>query len=133
MKFALTIGDASRESGVSAKMIRYYERVGLIPPADRTSGNYRTFDDHDLHRLRFIRRARGLGFSVDQIARLLGLWQDRQRCSSDVKNLASRHLDDLNQRIAEMVSIRDVLKDLVEHCQGDQRPDCPILAEIEAG
>ena len=133
MKFALTIGDASRESGVSAKMIRYYERVGLIPPADRTSGNYRTFDEHDLHRLRFIRRARGLGFSVDQIARLLGLWQDRQRCSSDVKNLASRHLDDLNQRIAEMVSIRDVLKDLVEHCHGDQRPDCPILAEIEAG
>lgn len=133
MKFALTIGDASRESGVSAKMIRYYERVGLIPPADRTSGNYRTFDEHDLHRLRFIRRARGLGFSVDQIARLLGLWQDRQRCSSDVKALANRHLDDLNQRIAEMVSIRDVLKELVDHCQGDQRPDCPILAEIEAG
>ena len=127
------IGEASALSGVSAKMIRHYESTGLIPPASRTFANYRLYSDADLHRLRFIKRSRTLGFSMKQIEQLLGLWSDPGRSSAEVKQLALAHAHDLSQRIAEMQAMQRTLERLAKHCHGDNRPDCPILDDLAAG
>lgn len=127
------IGDAACLSGVSAKMIRHYEGIGLIPAAARTSAGYRLYAEADLHRLRFIRRARALGFSMKQIELLLALWSDRSRASAEVKRLATEHADALGARIAEMQAMQRTLLELASRCHGDQRPDCPILDDLEGG
>lgn len=129
----MNIGQAAKHSGLSAKMIRYYESIGLLRPAGRSVSGYRTFAQDDLHRLAFIRRARDLSFSLEEVGRLLALWQDCQRASADVKALASAHVQELNRKIAELSDLRDTLQSLVEHCQGDGRPDCPILSDLESG
>ena len=129
----MNIGEAASASGVSAKMIRYYEQIALIRPASRTDGNYRSFSDRDVNDLRFIKRARSLGFSVLEITDLLALWRDRVRPSREVKAIADGHVADLEARIAEMQAMTDTLKSLSEGCAGDDRPDCPILADLAGG
>lgn len=129
----MNIGQAARRSGLSAKMIRYYEAIGLLRPALRSDSGYRIYQAQDLHSLAFIKRSRDLGFSLDEVARLLTLWQDRQRASADVKALAMQHIDALDRRIEELVSLRDTLGELVAHCHGDERPDCPILTDLAEG
>lgn len=124
------IGEAARLSGVSAKMIRHYESIGLIPPPGRSSGGYRLYADADLHRLRFVRRARNLGFPIRQIETLLGLWDDRDRASAEVKRLALAHADELGGKIAELQAMQRTLQDLARRCHGDRRPDCPILDDL---
>lgn len=126
----MNIGQAARESGLSAKMIRHYEATGLLKAAHRTDSGYRIYQAEDLHTLAFIKRSRDLGFSLEEIGRLLMLWQDRGRASADVKALAGRHIDTLNRRIDELLGLRDTLQKLVSHCQGDDRPDCPILTDL---
>ena len=123
------IGQASAASGVSAKMIRHYEQIGLIPPADRTFSNYRIYSQNDVHTLQFIRRARDLGFSMKQIETLLGLWQ-QHRPSKDVKRLALEHVADLEAKIRELEAMKRTLQNLAEHCHGDHRPECPILEDL---
>lgn len=125
-----TIGEAAALTGVTAKMIRHYEGIGLVPEAARTAAGYRLYGEQDLHRLRFIRRSRSLGFSIKQIEVLLALWSDRSRASAEVKALAQRHADDLGERIAEMQAMQRTLQDLAHRCHGDQRPDCPILDDL---
>lgn len=125
-----TIGEAAAASGVSAKMIRYYESIGLLPQAGRTAAGYRSYDHADLHNLRFIRRARDLGFSLEEIARLLSLWRDRDRSNADVKAIAQKHVAELDRRIAEMTAMRATLSHLAGACQGDGRPHCPILDDL---
>jgi MerR family copper efflux transcriptional regulator len=129
----MNIGQAAKQSGLSAKMIRYYEATGLLKPAHRSESGYRLYGKDDLHTLAFIKRSRDLGFSLDEVGKLLTLWQDRQRASADVKALARQHIVELNQKIAELASLRDTLQDLVKHCHGDDRPDCPILKELASG
>ena len=129
----MNIGMAARASGVSAKLIRYYEQIGLIAPADRTGGNYRIYDERDVHTLRFIKRARSLGFSLERIQVLLGLWQDRARASAEVKRVAMEHVGELDAKIREMESMRDALRHLAHACHGDHRPECPILEELAQG
>ena len=129
----MNIGQAARQTGLSAKMIRYYESIELLPRAGRTESGYRQYGAQDLHRLAFINRARDLGFSLEEVSKLLTLWQDRQRASADVKAMAAGHIDELNSKIAELSSLRDSLQELMEHCHGDQRPDCPILKDLESG
>jgi len=126
----MNIGKASRATGVSTKMIRYYESVGLIRPADRTDSNYRDFSDRDINELRFIRRARDLGFSVGEIGQLLALWRDRGRPSREVKAVAEKHIADLDAKIAAMKSMANTLRDLAHCCAGDERPGCPILSDL---
>jgi len=126
----LNIGDASQASGVSAKMIRHYEEMGLIPKAARTASGYRLYSEHDVHRLRFVRRARDLGFSMKEIEALLGLWNNRRRASLEVKRLATRHIADLDEKIAGLQSMRRTLSGLVRNCHGDHRPECPILEDL---
>ncbi|WP_374514929.1 Cu(I)-responsive transcriptional regulator [Brevundimonas sp.] len=126
----MNIGQASRASGVSAKMIRYYESVGLVTAADRTDGNYRDFGEREVNELRFVRRARNLGFAVEEIRRLLSLWRDRSRPSREVKAIAEQHVADLDARIVEMQAMADTLRELAHCCAGDDRPDCPILADL---
>ncbi|WDY57413.1 Cu(I)-responsive transcriptional regulator [Pseudomonas sp. PSKL.D1] len=129
----MNIGQAARRSGLSTKMIRYYESIGLLRPATRSDSGYRLYQPEDLHSLAFIKRSRDLGFSLEEVGKLLTLWQDRQRASADVKALAMQHIDDLNRRIDELVSLRDTLSELVAHCQGNDRPDCPILKDLANG
>ncbi len=126
----MNIGEAAGASGISAKMIRHYESIGLIRQSLRSEAGYRIYDDKDLHTLRFIRRSRSMGFSLDQIHDLLSLWQDSQRASSDVKAIAQAHVVDLNRRIQELSEMRDTLQHLAAACAGDQRPDCPILQDL---
>lgn len=123
----MNIGQAAEASGISAKTIRYYEDIGLIPAADRSDGGYRIYDKHAVHTLRFIHRSRELGFSMRDIRQLLTLWQDRQRASADVKQLARAHMEELDRKLEQLRSMRQTLEHLVEHCEGDNRPDCPIL------
>jgi MerR family transcriptional regulator, copper efflux regulator len=129
----MNIGDAARATGVSVKMIRYYEEIGLLPAAGRTEAGYRVYDDKALNRLRFVRRARSLGFAMPRIRVLLGLWHDRHRASSDVKQQALAHVAELDARIAELAAMRDTLSDLAQACHGDDRPDCPILRDLAQG
>ncbi|MEY9559501.1 Cu(I)-responsive transcriptional regulator [Sinorhizobium fredii] len=129
----MNIGQASKASGVSSKMIRYYEQIGLIRPALRTASSYRTYGDNDIHTLRFVRRARDLGFSVEQIKELLALWRDRSRASSDVKSVALEHVAELERKIAAIQVMTRTLKHLASHCHGDDRPECPIIDEIASG
>lgn len=126
----MNIGQAASASGVSAKMIRHYETTGLIPKAARAYSGYRRYDERDIHTLRFIRQARTAGFSTAQIKKLLSLWQDRQRPAREVKELASAHLSDLQTRIAELETIVHALTQLIAHCHGDERPQCPILDNL---
>jgi Cu(I)-responsive transcriptional regulator len=123
----MNIGQAAAASGVTAKMIRHYESVGLLPPAGRSESGYRQFDQRDLHTLRFVRRSRDLGFSIDEIRGLLELWRDRQRPSRQVKALVQVHLDDIDRKIEELRGMKQALSHLVQCCHGDDRPDCPIL------
>lgn len=129
----MNIGDAAKASGVSAKMIRYYESIGLIPAAARTASGYRLYSETDVQLLRFIRRGRDLGFSVERIEELLALWQDRSRHSADVKRIALEHIAGLEARIHEMQAMMETLRHLADACCGDQRPDCPILADLVRG
>jgi MerR family transcriptional regulator, copper efflux regulator len=129
----MNIGQAARASGVSAKMIRYYEQIGLVHPADRTDSNYRSFDARNVNELRFIKRARSLGFSVEEIANLLSLWRDRGRPSREVKTIALHHVQDLETRVAELQEMADTLRHLAHTCAGDDRPDCPILTGLGGG
>ena len=124
------IGEAAFRSGVSAKMVRHYELLGLVPKVGRTDSGYRQYTDKDVHTLRFIRRARTLGFSMAEIEELLKLWQNKRRASADVKRIALAHAGDLSRRIEEMESMRRTLERLAECCQGNHRPDCPILDEL---
>lgn len=128
----MNIGQAAAQSGVSAKMIRYYESIALLAPSRRSDAGYRTYGENDLHALRFIRRARSLGFSLEQIRGLLSLWQNKARASADVKAIALMHVDELNQRIAQLSEMRDTLAALAQSCHGDERADCPILQSLGA-
>ena len=123
----LNIGEAAARSGVSAKMVRHYESLGLLPKVGRTDSGYRQYGDKEVHTLRFIRRARDLGFSMTEIAALLKLWQNRRRASADVKRIALAHVADLDRRMEEMAAMKRTLEQLAECCRGDDRPDCPIL------
>lgn len=126
----MNIGEAARASGVSAKMIRHYEAIGLLPSSRRSLSGYRLYNDRDVHVLRFIRRARNLGFSLDRIGRLLSLWRDQGRASADVKALAQRHIGELEDKIRQLQEMRDVLSELATSCSGDSRADCPILTGL---
>ena len=129
----LTIGQAAERSGVSPKMLRHYESLGLLPPVARTGSGYRLYGEKEVHTLRFIRRARDLGFSMAEIAELLKLWQNRRRASGQVKRIAEAHIADLDRRLAEMQAMRRALAELARCCQGDDRPDCPILDDLSQG
>jgi MerR family copper efflux transcriptional regulator len=131
MNALVTIHEASRVSGVSAKMIRHYEQIGLIAPPARTENRYRHYAERDLHELGFIRRARDLGFSMDDIRHLLALWRDRSRSSAEVKAIALRHIAELEQKAAALHAMSETLKHLAAHCHGDNRPDCPILDALD--
>jgi Cu(I)-responsive transcriptional regulator len=123
----MNIGEAARESGVTAKMIRYYESIDLLAPKGRTDAGYRVYGAPEVHTLRFIRQARHLGFSLEDIRKLLALWQDRTRASAEVKTIALEHVAGLERRIAQLAEMRDTLTHLADHCHGDMRPNCPIL------
>ncbi len=127
----MNIGEAAKLSGVSAKMIRYYEQTGLIPPAQRTDSGYRDYSERDVHLLSFVRRARDLGFSVEVIGELLELWTDDARRSADVRQLAQGHLSNLRRKIEELEAMSKTLETLIDSCSGDHRPDCPIIADLE--
>lgn len=124
------IGLAAKASGVSVKMIRHYEAIGLLREVARTQSNYRVYGDADVHTLRFIKRARTLGFSIDDIRELLSLWQNKGRSSAAVKKVAAGHMADLKKRIEEMQAMVATLEHLTQHCHGDHRPDCPILEDL---
>jgi Cu(I)-responsive transcriptional regulator len=126
----MNIGQAAAASGVSAKMIRHYEDIGLTRAPGRTASNYRTYSDTDVHVLRFIRHARTLGFGIADIKELVGLWQNRSRSSAAVKRVAGKHLADLERKIAELQAMVRTLQHLIRHCHGDHRPECPILDEL---
>ena len=126
----MTIGQAAKSSAVSAKMIRHYELIGLLPKAQRTEAGYRLYDETDVHTLRFIQRSRSLGFPLETIRTLLALWRNRRRSSAQVKDLAERHVADLERKITEMQAMVRTLKHLAHNCHGDERPDCPILDDL---
>lgn len=126
----MTIGEAAKASGVTAKMIRHYEALNLLKPATRTAAGYRIYDENEIHTLRFIRRARDLGFSIREIDALLALWHNRRRTSGDVRKLAAAHVAALDRKIEELQSMRRTLEQLIDHCHGDSRPDCPILDDL---
>ncbi|MDA0366971.1 MAG: Cu(I)-responsive transcriptional regulator [Proteobacteria bacterium] len=126
----MNIGEASAETGVTAKSIRYYESIDLIPPAERSESGYRQYSARDIQTLHFIKRSRGLGFSVAEVAELLSLYRDRKRASGEVKGIVETHLDEIDQKITELESIRTTLRNLADRCHGDDRPDCPILDDL---
>jgi len=126
----MNISSVAEKSGVPTKTIRYYESIGIIPSADRMTNGYRAYGDPDIHTLRFIRRARSLGFSVDEIRGLLDLWRDKRRASNKVKALAAHHLIELDGKIGELQAMRRTLSHLIERCHGDDRPDCPIVDDL---
>ncbi|MFO1456964.1 MAG: Cu(I)-responsive transcriptional regulator [Steroidobacteraceae bacterium] len=126
----LNIGQVADATGVTAKMVRHYEAIGLIPAPPRTAANYRSYGEREVQMLRFVRRARSLGFSTAEIGQLLSLWQNRRRSSRQVSEIAARHLDDLDRKIAELQSMRRTLQHLVSACHADERPDCPILEDL---
>ncbi|BAL96960.1 Cu(I)-responsive transcriptional regulator [Rubrivivax gelatinosus] len=126
----MNIGEASAASGVSAKMIRHYERIGLLPEAARSAAGYRRYDERDVHTLRFVRHARDLGFPLERIRELIGLWHDRERPSRQVKALAREHLAAIDAKLAELQAVKATLERLVQCCHGDERPDCPILDSL---
>jgi MerR family copper efflux transcriptional regulator len=126
----MNIGQAAESSGVTAKMIRYYESIGLITEANRTDAGYRQYTENEVQTLRFIKRSRDLGFSVERIKTLLALWEDRTRKSSDVKKLARQYIAELDQDIEKLQSIRDQLQHMADCCRGDNRPDCPIIDDL---
>lgn len=128
----VSIGEAARRSGVSARMVRHYEGLGLLPAVARTDSGYRQYGEADIHTLRFIKRSRDLGFSMEEIAELVGLWHNRRRASASVKRIAQKHLGELEQRIADMQAMRNTLAHLVHCCHGDARPECPILDDLAA-
>lgn len=130
MNWPVNIGLAAERSGVSAKMVRHYESLGLLPRVQRTDSGYRQYTAADVHTLCFIKRARDLGFSMAEITELVGLWQNRRRASSSVKRIAQKHVDELTQRIEAMQSMQRTLSGLLSCCQGDERPDCPILDDL---
>lgn len=129
----MNIGEAARASGVSAKMIRHYESIGLFGAATRSESGYRLYGEREVHLLRFIRHSRDLGFSLEQIRALLGLWQDRARPSRQVRALAQAHLGEIEAKLAELQAMKATLEHLVQACHGDDRPDCPILDTLESG
>ena len=126
------IGEAAKASGVTAKMVRHYESIGLLPPARRTEAGYRLYGDDDVRMLQFIHRGRALGFSLDQIADLLALWRDKHRASADVRRLALEHVAELDRKIAELEAMKRTLATLASSCHGDARSDCPILDDLAA-
>jgi MerR family copper efflux transcriptional regulator len=126
----MNIGEAARQSGVSAKMVRHYESLGLLPQVHRSDSGYRQYSDAEVHTLRFIKRARDLGFSMAEIAELVSLWQNRRRASASVRRIAQKHADDLARRIADMQAMQQTLTHLVDCCHGDERPECPILDDL---
>ena len=130
MNGSMNIGEAAKASGVSAKMIRHYERVGLFPQAVRTDAGYRQYGEKDVHTLRFIRQSRDLGFSIEQIRELLNLWQNRRRPSRQVKALAQAHIEELEQKAQELLAMKSTLEHLVNCCHGDDRPECPIIDSL---
>ena len=132
MSEPFNIGEAARRSGVSAKMVRHYESLGLLPAVNRTEAGYRQYGEREVHTLRFIRRARDLGFGMAEIAQLLKLWQNRRRSSADVHRIASGHVEQLTRKMQEMEAMRRTLQHLIAGCHGDHRPDCPILDELES-
>lgn len=123
----MNIGEAAKASGVNAKLIRHYESIGIIPKASRSESGYRVYSEADVNILAFVKRARGLGFSMKEIKKLVGLWRNRARASSDVKALALQHVKDMEQKVEELQSMIKTLKHLARNCHGDQRPDCPII------
>lgn len=128
----MNIGEASKKSGVSAKLIRHYESIGLIPKASRALSGYRTYSDREVNILKFVKRSRSLGFSMEEIKKLVSLWRNKKRTSQEVKKLATKHIDELEQKITELQSMVETLKHLAMNCHGDDRPDCPILDELAA-
>lgn len=128
---SFNIGEAAARSGVAAKMVRHYESLGLLPSVGRNESGYRQYTDKEVHTLRFIKRARDLGFSMEEIENLLKLWQNRRRSSADVRRIAARHVAELGARMTEMEEMRRTLQHLVECCRGDHRPECPILEELQ--
>jgi MerR family copper efflux transcriptional regulator len=126
----MNISEAAKASGLTPRMIRHYESIGLLPSAERSPAGYRRYDDRDVHSLRFIQRSRTLGFSIEQIGQLLALWQDRARTSAEVKALAKQHLLELEVKIAGLQAMHDSLAHLADCCRGDERPDCPILDDL---
>lgn len=127
----MNIGEAASRAGVTPKMVRHYESLGLLPRVHRTESGYRVYTDAEVHTLRFIKRSRDLGFSIPEIAELLKLWQNRRRTSANVKKLAERHVAELDRKIQELESMRRTLRHLIHCCHGDDRPDCPILDDLE--
>jgi MerR family copper efflux transcriptional regulator len=130
MSKPMVIGAVARKTGVPAKTIRYYEETGLIPPAERAPNGYRVYGERAIHLLQFVKRARDLGFSVADVGNLLALWADETRESAEVKKLALRHLHTIEQKIEQLATLRSTLQQLIDHCHGDERPDCPILADL---
>jgi Cu(I)-responsive transcriptional regulator len=129
---AMNIGQASRASGVTQKMIRYYESIGLLGAVRRSANSYRVYSENDIHTLAFIRRARHLGFSIEQIGALMALWRDKGRSSAEVKAIAETHIAELHAKIGELEAMRRTLEHLVSCCRGDERPDCPIIEDLAA-
>jgi MerR family transcriptional regulator, copper efflux regulator len=126
----MNIGQAAKQSGVSVKMVRHYEAVGLLPKLARSFGNYRLYSENEVHTLRFIKRARALGFSMADIKELVGLWQNRSRSSASVKKIARKHVEELRRKIGELKAMAQTLEHLMDHCRGDHRPECPIIEDL---
>lgn len=129
----MNISQAAKHSGIPPKTIRYYESIGLLPPQVRSENGYRVYSESDITTLRFIQRARGLGFAVKEVEALLALWRDTERASADVRAVAQRHIGEIDHKIAELQTMRATLQHLVNRCHGDDRPDCPILDGLAAG